>query len=139
MAARPPLASPARALLLALAAVLFAPRAARGVSLWDQEGAYEVASAFLLNGDLGIPVKSDGVKDHPEVLNVRMQLESRELVINLERNEGLIASGFTETHYLQDGTDVSLTRNYTGHCYYHGHVQGHDDSLASISACSGLR
>ncbi|KAG3263886.1 ADAM metallopeptidase domain 12 [Ictidomys tridecemlineatus] len=78
-------------------------------------------------------------QDHPEVLNVRMQLESRELVINLERNEGLIASGFTETHYLQDGTDVSLTRNYTGHCYYHGHVQGHDDSLASISACSGLR
>ncbi|KAM5139056.1 disintegrin and metalloproteinase domain-containing protein 12 [Callospermophilus lateralis] len=139
MAARPPLASPARALLLALAAVLLAPRAARGVSLWDQEGAYEVASAFLLNGDLGIPVKSDGVKDHPEVLNVRMQLESRELVINLERNEGLIASGFTETHYLQDGTDVSLTRNYTGHCYYHGHVQGYDDSLASISACSGLR
>ncbi|VTJ80120.1 Hypothetical predicted protein [Marmota monax] len=52
---------------------------------------------------------------------------------------GLIASGFTETHYLQDGTDVSLTRNYTGHCYYHGHVQGYDDSLASISACSGLR
>lgn len=28
-------------------------------------------------------------------------------------HRGLIASGFTETHYLQDGTDVSLTRNYT--------------------------
>ncbi|XP_047410507.1 disintegrin and metalloproteinase domain-containing protein 12 [Sciurus carolinensis] len=139
MAARPPPASPARALLLALAGVLLAPRAARGASLWDQGGAYEVASAFLLNGDLGIPVKGDGAKDHPEVLNVHMQLESRELVINLERNEGLIASGFTETHYLQDGTDVSLTRNYTGHCYYHGHVQGYDDSVASLSTCSGLR
>ncbi|KAM7329481.1 hypothetical protein ACRRTK_011094 [Alexandromys fortis] len=26
---------------------------------------------------------------------------------------GLIANGFMETHYLQDGTDVSSTRNYT--------------------------
>jgi hypothetical protein len=28
-------------------------------------------------------------------------------------HRGLIASSFTETHYLQDGTDVSLARNYT--------------------------
>lgn len=28
-------------------------------------------------------------------------------------HRGLIANGFTETHYLQDGTDISLTRNYT--------------------------
>ncbi|XP_036907179.1 disintegrin and metalloproteinase domain-containing protein 12 [Sturnira hondurensis] len=78
-------------------------------------------------------------QNHPEVLNFRIQLESKELIINLERNEGLIASGFTETHYLQDGTDVSLTRNYTGHCYYHGHVQGSPGSTVSLSTCSGLR
>uniref|UniRef100_A0A8C5L1J5 ADAM metallopeptidase domain 12 n=1 Tax=Jaculus jaculus TaxID=51337 RepID=A0A8C5L1J5_JACJA len=52
---------------------------------------------------------------------------------------GLIASGFTETHYLQDGTDVSFTRNYTGHCYYHGHVRGYAGSVVSLSTCSGLR
>lgn len=28
-------------------------------------------------------------------------------------HRGLIGSGFTETHYLQDGTHVSLTRNHT--------------------------
>ncbi|XP_027241198.1 disintegrin and metalloproteinase domain-containing protein 12 isoform X1 [Cricetulus griseus] len=44
-----------------------------------------------------------------------------------------------ETHYLQDGTDVSLTRNYTDHCYYHGHVQGDAASVVSVSTCSGLR
>ncbi|XP_073934173.1 disintegrin and metalloproteinase domain-containing protein 12 isoform X2 [Castor canadensis] len=139
MAARPPPASPARALLLALAGALLAPRAARGVSLWDQEGAYEVASASLLSGDLGTTGRSINSKDHPEVLSVRIQLESRELIINLERNEGLIASSFTETHYLQDGTDVSLARNYTGHCYYHGHVEGYAGSMVSLSTCSGLR
>ncbi|VFV29482.1 disintegrin and metalloproteinase [Lynx pardinus] len=54
-------------------------------------------------------------------------------------HRGLIANSFTETHYLLDGTDVSLTRNYTGHCYYHGHVQGSSGSTASLSTCSGLR
>ncbi|XP_019509769.1 PREDICTED: disintegrin and metalloproteinase domain-containing protein 12 [Hipposideros armiger] len=152
MAARPPPAPPARALLLALAGVLLASRAARGVNLGshstpfmrqartrDQGGAYEVVSASLLNGDLWDPTKSINSKNHPEVLNFQIQLESKELTINLERNGGLIASGFTETHYLQDGTDVSLTRNHTGHCYYHGHVQGYPGSMVSLSTCSGLR
>lgn len=35
------------------------------------------------------------------------------LLLFLCFHRGLIASDFTETHYLQDGTDVSLTRNYT--------------------------
>uniref|UniRef100_A0A8C3RSQ5 ADAM metallopeptidase domain 12 n=1 Tax=Chelydra serpentina TaxID=8475 RepID=A0A8C3RSQ5_CHESE len=52
---------------------------------------------------------------------------------------GLLADSFTETHYLKDGTDVILTRNYTGHCYYHGTVQGYPDSAVSLSTCSGLR
>lgn len=132
-------APPARALLLALAGALLAPRAARGVSLWDQRGAYEVAKASLLRKDPGSPGQSIPAKDHPDVLTVQLQLESRELILSLERNEGLIASGFTETHYQQDGSDVSFTRNYTDHCYYHGHVQGDAASVVSLSTCSGLR
>uniref|UniRef100_F6YJ38 ADAM metallopeptidase domain 12 n=1 Tax=Macaca mulatta TaxID=9544 RepID=F6YJ38_MACMU len=142
MAARPPPVPPARALLLALAGALLAPREARGVSLWDQGGADEVVSVSVWSGGLWIPEKSFDSKNHPEVLNIQIQLESKELIINLERNEGLIASSFTETHYLQDGTDVSLARNYTvilGHCYYHGHVRGYSDSAVSLSTCSGLR
>ncbi|KAM9197122.1 LOW QUALITY PROTEIN: disintegrin and metalloproteinase domain-containing protein 12 [Dugong dugon] len=152
MAARPPPAPLARALLLALAGALLAPRAARGVSVGselapsvqpiqrrDEREAYQVVSASLLNGDFWNPTKGMDSENHPEVLNFLIQLESKELIINLERNEGLIASGFTETHYLQDGTDVSLTRNYTGHCYYHGHVHGYPGSTVSLSTCSGLR
>ncbi|XP_030661363.1 disintegrin and metalloproteinase domain-containing protein 12 isoform X2 [Nomascus leucogenys] len=139
MAARPPPMPPARALLLALVGALLAPREARGVSLRDQGGADEVVSASVWSGDLWIPVKSFDSKNHPEVLNIRIQLKSKELIINLKRNAGLIARSFTETHYLQDGTDVSLARNYTGHCYYHGRVQGYSDSAVSLSTCSGLR
>ncbi|XP_006867534.1 PREDICTED: disintegrin and metalloproteinase domain-containing protein 12 [Chrysochloris asiatica] len=105
----------------------------------EQMKTYEVATAFLLNGDFWNPFKSTDSKNHPELLSVRLQLQSKQLILNLERNEGLIASGFTETHYLQDGTDVSLTRDYTGHCYYHGHVLGYPGSMVSLSICSGLR
>ncbi|XP_032346561.1 LOW QUALITY PROTEIN: disintegrin and metalloproteinase domain-containing protein 12 [Camelus ferus] len=152
MAARPPPAPPARALLLALAGALLAPRTARGLNLGsrfgpsvqlagagDGGGAYEVVAASLLSGDPWNPTKDVDSENHPGVLNFRIQLESKELIINLERNEGLIASSFTETHYLQDGTDVSLIRNYTGHCYYHGRVQGYPGSTVSVSTCSGLR
>ncbi|XP_045883657.1 disintegrin and metalloproteinase domain-containing protein 12 [Meles meles] len=152
MAARPPPAPPARALLLALAGALLSPPAARGVNPGSKlaptmqpagrrsrGGAYEVVHVSLLNGDLWDPMESVHAKNHPEVLNFRIQLGSKELIIQLERNEGLLASGFTETHYLQDGSEISLRRNHSGHCYYHGHVQGHSGSTASFSTCSGLR
>ncbi|XP_006880193.1 PREDICTED: disintegrin and metalloproteinase domain-containing protein 12 [Elephantulus edwardii] len=105
----------------------------------DQGEAYHVVSASFLDGNFWNPIETMDAKKHPDFLNVRIQLEDEELIINLERNEGLIASGFTETHYQQDGTDVSLTRNYTGHCYYHGHVHGYPGSMVSLSTCSGLR
>ncbi|XP_036293908.2 disintegrin and metalloproteinase domain-containing protein 12 isoform X2 [Pipistrellus kuhlii] len=152
MAARPPPAPPARALLLGLAAALLAPRAAaRGLAVGrtvapaapagteDGASAYEVVRAALWDGDSWHPLPSASGKDHPEVLTVRIQGQSEELIVNLERNEGLLARGFTETHYLPDGTEVSLARNHTGHCYYHGHVRGHPGSTASLSACAGLR
>ncbi|XP_036121800.1 disintegrin and metalloproteinase domain-containing protein 12 [Molossus molossus] len=116
----------------------FAPATPRAQAR-DEGGTPEVVSAALLNGDPWDPTQSVHAQNHPEVLNFRLQLESRVLIINLERNEGLIASGFTETHYLQDGTSVSLTRNYTGHCYYHGRVRGDPGSMVSLSTCSGLR
>ncbi|XP_075390574.1 disintegrin and metalloproteinase domain-containing protein 12 isoform X2 [Tenrec ecaudatus] len=140
------------ALLLVLAGALLAPRAARGLSVGSksppselpnpsrvQGEAYEVASVSLWNGSFWNPIKDVELKNHPELLSFRLHLGRGELILKLERNEGLISSGFTETHYLQDGQDVSLTRNYTAHCYYHGHVLGHPGSAVSLSTCSGLR
>uniref|UniRef100_A0A8B9G746 Disintegrin and metalloproteinase domain-containing protein 12 n=1 Tax=Amazona collaria TaxID=241587 RepID=A0A8B9G746_9PSIT len=105
----------------------------------DQSKEYEITIPFLLNGEQWRPVNDIYSKNHPALLEFVIQAESKHLVINLERNEGLLASSFTETHYLKDGTDVVLVRNYTGHCYYHGHVRGYPDSSVSLSTCSGLR
>ncbi|XP_010580262.1 PREDICTED: disintegrin and metalloproteinase domain-containing protein 12 isoform X2 [Haliaeetus leucocephalus] len=105
----------------------------------DQSKDYEITVPFLLNGEQWRPVNGIYSKNHPALLQFVIQAENKHLVINLERNEGLLASSFTETHYLKDGTDVVLARNYTGHCYYHGNVQGYPDSSVSLSTCSGLR
>ncbi|NXA34501.1 ADA12 protein, partial [Eudromia elegans] len=105
----------------------------------DQTKDYEIIIPRLLNGEQWTPINDIYSKKHPALLQFAIQAESEHLVINLERNEGLLASTFTETHYLGDGTDVVLTRNRTGHCYYHGNVQGYPDSSVSLSTCSGLR
>ncbi|KAM9285637.1 disintegrin and metalloproteinase domain-containing protein 12 isoform 2-T2 [Morus bassanus] len=105
----------------------------------DQSKDYEITVPFLLNGEQWRPVNGIYSKNHPALLQFTIQAESKHLVINLERNEGLLASSFTETHYLKDGTNVVLARNYTGHCYYHGNVRGYPDSSVSLSTCSGLR
>uniref|UniRef100_A0A8C3J2C0 ADAM metallopeptidase domain 12 n=1 Tax=Chrysemys picta bellii TaxID=8478 RepID=A0A8C3J2C0_CHRPI len=105
----------------------------------NQSEHYEIIIPYILNGEQWKPINSIDSKSHPALMKFLIQTESKQLVISLERNEGLLADSFTETHYMKDGTDVILTRNYTGHCYYHGTVQGYPDSAVSLSTCSGLR
>ncbi|NXX76833.1 ADAM8 protein, partial [Urocolius indicus] len=50
----------------------------------------------------------------------------------------LLGRHYTETHYLADGTEITERPDVQDHCFYQGHVQGHDNSAASISTCSGL-
>ncbi|KAH1167160.1 hypothetical protein KIL84_002643, partial [Mauremys mutica] len=104
----------------------------------NQSEHYEIIIPYILNGEQWKPINSIDSKSHPALMKFLIQTESMRLVISLERNEGLLADSFTETHYMKDGTDVILTRNYTGHCYYHGTVQGYPDSAVILSTCSGL-
>ncbi|XP_015723078.1 disintegrin and metalloproteinase domain-containing protein 12 isoform X1 [Coturnix japonica] len=147
---RSPAPRPSVLLLILSAMLLASPRAGgqnvdnkleslRQQMLKDQSKDYEITVPFLLNGEQWRPANSIYSKDHPSLLQLVVQAEGERLVIHLERNEGLLASSFTETHYLKDGTDVVLSRNYTGHCYYHGNVRGYPSSSVSLSTCSGLR
>ncbi|XP_013929964.1 PREDICTED: disintegrin and metalloproteinase domain-containing protein 12-like, partial [Thamnophis sirtalis] len=73
------------------------------------------------------------------MLKFLIRAESEQLVISLERNDGLFAGNITEMHYLEDGSTTIVTRNYTNHCFYHGHVQEYAESAVILSTCSGLR
>ncbi|KAM3672911.1 disintegrin and metalloproteinase domain-containing protein 33 [Ammospiza maritima maritima] len=74
----------------------------------------------------------------PARAEVAVTAEGRELVLVLERNQ-LLAPGYTETHYSEQGQPVTVTPNHTEHCHYHGHVRGHRRSWVVLSTCSGIR
>ncbi|XP_078420995.1 disintegrin and metalloproteinase domain-containing protein 12 isoform X3 [Cetorhinus maximus] len=100
---------------------------------------YERVVPCLLDGDHQKQSSNLHGKSHPKWAKFLIEAEGKQLIIELERNDVLFAENYTETHYLLDGSAVTNTRNHTGHCYYHGHVQGYSQSTVSLSTCSGLR
>ncbi|XP_062319716.1 disintegrin and metalloproteinase domain-containing protein 12-like [Osmerus eperlanus] len=85
------------------------------------------------------PLSQLPARSHPASLQMLVEAEGKQLVLVLEKNEGLFASHYTETHYLEDGSAVITAHNVTRNCYYHGQVQDHPYSDVTISTCSGLR
>ncbi|KAG5260926.1 hypothetical protein AALO_G00298070 [Alosa alosa] len=105
----------------------------------ESSGGRMVTAQWLLRGrsrrDAG-PHTQDQFPDRGEIV---VSAQDLELVLQVERNQELLGEDFTETHYQEDGTPVTLTSNQTDHCFYHGRVQGHMDSWVALSTCSGVR
>ncbi|XP_053179516.1 disintegrin and metalloproteinase domain-containing protein 19 [Scomber japonicus] len=78
-------------------------------------------------------------KEHPAEAQVLISVEGQELRLHLERNEQLLAPGYQEIWYTRDGARKSSFPANTGHCLYHGEVQGMEGSSIAVSTCSGLR
>ncbi|XP_029962818.1 disintegrin and metalloproteinase domain-containing protein 12 [Salarias fasciatus] len=76
---------------------------------------------------------------YPASLQLLVSAEGEQLILLLEKNEGLFASHYTETHYQEDGSAVTGAHNFTNNCYYHGEVRARPGSDVTLSACSGLR
>ncbi|XP_067857128.1 zinc metalloproteinase-disintegrin-like ohanin [Heptranchias perlo] len=80
--------------------------------------------------------ESEGL--YPTVVQYGVTVGGKELVVHLEKNEHLIAKNYSETYYLENGTEVTSTPLYQDHCYYHGYIKGEGGSSASFSTCDGL-
>ncbi|KAJ8360194.1 hypothetical protein SKAU_G00167190 [Synaphobranchus kaupii] len=100
---------------------------------------YDTTVPFLLQGEQRRPISLLKSMSHPASVKVLIEAEGEQLVLVLEKNEGLFASHYTETHYLEDGSSVTTAHNFTVNCYYHGEVQGRKHSDVSLSTCTGLR
>uniref|UniRef100_A0A8C3E889 ADAM metallopeptidase domain 33 n=1 Tax=Corvus moneduloides TaxID=1196302 RepID=A0A8C3E889_CORMO len=97
-----------------------------------------VTPHWLLGGRVRRAVSLEEQVPAPAQAEVAVTAEGKELVLVLERNQ-LLAPGYTETHYSEDGQPVTVTPNHTEHCHYHGHVRGHGGSWVVLSTCSGIR
>ncbi|KAK6482095.1 disintegrin and metalloproteinase domain-containing protein 8a [Huso huso] len=76
---------------------------------------------------------------YPEKVQYALTIEGKNYTINLEKNRILLGKDYTETHYLQNGTEITSSPNVEEHCFYQGHIQGVKDSSVSINTCSGIR
>ncbi|KAI3365060.1 hypothetical protein L3Q82_010171 [Scortum barcoo] len=74
---------------------------------------------------------------YPDTVQYELAIEGRNYTIHLEKNRNLIGSGYTETHYTEDGKRVTTSPNKE-HCFYHGQVEGVKDSSVSVGICSGI-
>ncbi|XP_069486442.1 disintegrin and metalloproteinase domain-containing protein 33 [Ambystoma mexicanum] len=71
-------------------------------------------------------------------LQYLVHVEGGTYVLRLEKAQELLTRDFTESHYLEDGTLITETRNHKDHCCYAGHVEGLQGSFASVCTCQGL-
>ncbi|XP_062257686.1 disintegrin and metalloproteinase domain-containing protein 12 [Platichthys flesus] len=94
---------------------------------------------LLLKGKERRPLSQLTPGSFPASLQLLVRAEGEQLILFLEKNEGLFASHYTETHYRDDGSAVTGAHNFTNNCYYHGEVQAHPNSDVTLSTCSGLR
>ncbi|XP_052435887.1 disintegrin and metalloproteinase domain-containing protein 12 isoform X4 [Carassius gibelio] len=100
---------------------------------------YHTMVPLLLEGREQRPISWLHSRTPPASLRILIQAEGQQLILSLEKNHGLFASNYTETHYREDGQTVMGTHNSMMNCYYHGEVQGYSHSDVSLSTCSGIR
>ncbi|XP_042195894.1 disintegrin and metalloproteinase domain-containing protein 19 [Callorhinchus milii] len=78
-------------------------------------------------------------KEHPARAEIQVRAEGKALVLEITRNEDLLAPNYAETHYSQTGEPQTSYPDHKAHCFYHGNVKGIEHSSVVLSTCKGLR
>ncbi|KAM9462523.1 disintegrin and metalloproteinase domain-containing protein 12 isoform 2-T2 [Clarias gariepinus] len=94
---------------------------------------------WLIIGGQRRPITLLQSMGHPASLRLKIEAEGKQLLLILQKNEGLFASHYTETHYLDGGKPVTTSLSSRVNCYYHGEVKGYPHSDVILSTCTGLR
>ncbi|XP_072368015.1 disintegrin and metalloproteinase domain-containing protein 19 isoform X2 [Scyliorhinus torazame] len=76
---------------------------------------------------------------HPAWAEIQVTAEGRDHILEIKKNEQLMASGYAETHYSQTGEQRTSYPDHKAHCFYHGTVKGFEHSSVVLSTCTGLR
>ncbi|XP_050989618.1 disintegrin and metalloproteinase domain-containing protein 12 isoform X2 [Labeo rohita] len=100
---------------------------------------YHTMVPLLLEGTEQRPISWLRSRTPPASLRILIQAGEQQLILSMEKNHGLFANHYTETHYKEDGQTVMSAHNSTMNCYYHGEVQGYTHSDVSLSTCTGIR
>ncbi|XP_071362810.1 disintegrin and metalloproteinase domain-containing protein 19 [Trachinotus anak] len=105
-------------------------------SILDHVQSYEITYPMWLHPHRH---RRSANKEHPAERQVLISADGQELKLHLEKNEQLLAPGYQEIWYSPDGSRKFSSPANTGHCLYHGTVQGIEGSSVVVSTCLGLR
>ncbi|XP_058231017.1 zinc metalloproteinase-disintegrin-like brevilysin H2a isoform X2 [Hemibagrus wyckioides] len=75
----------------------------------------------------------------PDTVKYAMNVSGKHIEMHLEKNTDFITDGYTETHYMSDGTPVVTKPVEMDLCYYQGKIMNDRNSMVSVSTCDGLR
>lgn len=75
---------------------------------------------------------------YPEHAHYDLTVSGKKYTLKLLKNKEFLGKEFTVTYYMENGTEVTEAQDGTDHCFYHGHIDGENDSSASINLCKGI-
>ncbi|XP_008588741.1 PREDICTED: disintegrin and metalloproteinase domain-containing protein 8 [Galeopterus variegatus] len=76
---------------------------------------------------------------YPERVSYVLGAGGHTFTLHLRKNRDLLGLGYVETYTTANGSEVTEQLHGQDHCFYQGHVEGHQGSAASLSTCAGLR
>ncbi|CAG5904884.1 unnamed protein product [Menidia menidia] len=74
-----------------------------------------------------------------EILWYAVNINNRRLLLRLKKNRDFVHPHLVQHSRESSGINNSLYPPKLVHCYYHGEVDGYEDSVVALSTCSGLR
>ncbi|XP_060795586.1 zinc metalloproteinase-disintegrin-like 8 [Neoarius graeffei] len=83
--------------------------------------------------------ESNKHEKYPKKLLYQLYFHGNNHTVHLQKNRLLIGPNYTEIRYKADGSTVITSPKLEDHCYYHGHIDGMEDSSVSVGVCSGMR
>ncbi|XP_028976432.2 disintegrin and metalloproteinase domain-containing protein 9-like isoform X1 [Esox lucius] len=80
-----------------------------------------------------------GHTEAPDSISYSLIIDDKEHVLHLKINKDFLSPNFVQYSHTASVNPTATYPNPVVHCYYHGHVRDHEDSLVALSTCSGLR
>ncbi|XP_074476040.1 disintegrin and metalloproteinase domain-containing protein 9 [Sebastes fasciatus] len=83
--------------------------------------------------------RSINIEKHGEKISYAVNINNRKHILHLKKNRDFLHPNFVQ--YSRDAAgnyETSYPKEHV-HCYYHGEVEGYEDSVVALSTCSGLR
>ncbi|XP_061911325.1 disintegrin and metalloproteinase domain-containing protein 9 [Entelurus aequoreus] len=70
-----------------------------------------------------------------EDISYVLQIDNAPQILHLKRNRGFVRPDL----FAAENGNHTATRRKHVHCYYHGEVEGYENSMVALSTCNGLR